>query len=145
MNESTKKKIQKVFWVTVIIVCTVICILLVPQMEPFKIAQDKEKPVIVGVKEHVTVEVPGPEFGVDYDLEDIEVAVLAGVTAEDNLDKGSRAPRIHVYGYDDMGNELTEFPPGTYRIVYRCNDRNKNEAEPVEALMTITAAGWPGL
>ena len=140
-NKSDGKTLQKAIWIGIMLVCVVIIIKLIPHMEPFKIAQDHEPPVITGVKDEVTLVVEGPEYDKDYDLDDIEAAVLAGVTAEDNMDKGKQAPRIRVRGYDDQGNEMTEYPPGTYRIVYSCEDRNHNQAARVESVLTIRVRG----
>lgn len=135
MNEKTKHILQKVIWIGVIAVCTVIVILLIPHMEPFQIAKDHEAPEITGVKDRVVVYE-------DYTEDEMDEAIKDGVETIDNMDKGRQAPKLSIRVFDEVGTELEgpTYPAGTYRIVYYCQDRNKNEALPVETVLEVRPA-----
>ena len=131
VNEKTKKTVQKVVWTVVIIACIVIVLLMIPHMEPMKISKDNEAPVIEGVKETVIIYE-------DDDEKAAKATILDGVEAVDNLDTGSQAPNIFYTVYDEKGADVSfPYPVGSYRIIYGCQDRNKNQAERIETKLVV--------
>lgn len=92
-----------------------------------------EPPVIQGVREQLTV----------YEDEDIHSAVLEGVTAVGGEDRKGQTFPVLVSIYDEAGEkEALEFRPGTYRLVYRCEQGE--QAQPVESVLIVQPADTEG-
>lgn len=78
-----------------------------------------EPPVIYGVREQIVL----------YVDDDIQAALNEGVYAADR--DGNTFP-VEVSLYDEAGDKVSEYRPGTYRLVYRC--KSAQEAESVLVL-----------
>ena len=79
-----------------------------------------EPPVIQGVQAQVVV----------IEDEDIPAALLQGVSAVGGPDRPEAVFPVTVTAYDQSGREAGSFSPGTYRLVYRCEEGG-TEAESV--------------
>lgn len=88
-----------------------------------------DPPVIQGVKEEIAV----------YMDDDIQAILLEGVTAVGGEDRPDQVfpVRVEIYSREE---EVTRLQPGTYRLVYRCDDEKEKDALPVESTLTVYPA-----
>ena len=78
-----------------------------------------EPPVIYGVQGSIAL----------YMDDDIKAALSSGVYAADR--DGNKFP-VEVSLYDQSGNKMSEYRPGTYRLVYSCKS-----AEEIESVLVL--------
>lgn len=85
-----------------------------------------EPPVIQGVKEEIVV----------YMDDDIQAALMEDVIAVGGEDRPDQTfpVRVQIYSQEE---EVTQIQPGTYRLVYRCDDEKEKAALPVESVLTV--------
>ena len=93
-----------------------------------------EPPVIRGVQESFEL----------FEDDDIPAALMAGVTATGAEDRPDETFPVFVSAFAGSGEEVGEFLPGTYRVVYTCGDGAGQEAEPVESVLTVKPADREG-
>lgn len=84
----------------------------------FCLPKDRYEPAVIqGVKEQLTV----------FLDEDIRTILLDGVTAVGGEDRPGQTFPVEVYLYDEAGAQVDEYRPGTYRLVYRCEEGGEAE------------------
>lgn len=112
-----------------VLLCVVISLLVMCVRQAFP-AQRYEPPVISGVKEQLVV----------YADENVEAALLDGVTAQGGADREGQTFQVLVTVYDEHGSQTSDYLPGTYRLVYSCVDRGSDGVQPVESELIIRPA-----
>lgn len=100
----------------------------------FTFINRQDPPVIQGVREQIEV----------YEDEDLQAALLEGVTAVGGEDRPDAVFPVSVTIYQESGQETQECPPGAYRLVYSCKDGSGQQAEPVESVLIVLAADTEG-
>lgn len=113
-------------WPIVIGVAAVLCAAIAAFLLLSGIWNRFEPPVIHGVQAEVVV----------FEDDDIQTALLAGVTAVGGEDRPSETFPVTVTAYQDSGEAVQEFRPGTYRLEYT----SEEGAQPVEATLVVRPA-----
>ena len=86
----------------------------------------RDPPVIRGVQPEVQV----------YEDEDIQTALLEGVTAEGGEDRPGETFPVTATAYQTSGEAVQTFLPGTYRLEYT----SEEGAQPVESVLVVLPA-----
>lgn len=102
-----------------IALCLAVAVLLAVVFTAFSLSRKRyAPPVIQGVKAQIAV----------YMDDDIQAALMDGVTAVGGEDRPGKTFPVQVHLYDGAGNEVLEYQPGTYRLVYRSEDGSEAES-----------------
>lgn len=104
----------------------VLCIAVVAFLFLSGILRRYDPPIIQGVQEQVSV----------YEDDDIQTALLEGVTAVGGEDRPDATFPVTVTAYQESGEAVQEFLPGTYRLEYT----SEEGAQPVEATLVVQPA-----
>ena len=112
-------KIKKDVVIAIIAVVLAALCLLAVFLAFFSGSDRGEPPVIYGVRESIVL----------YMDDDIQAALIGGVYAADR--EGNTFP-VEATLYDQSGKKVTEYQPGTYRLVYHCKS-----AQEVESLLVL--------
>lgn len=129
--EPKGERIAWALWRTaVILLCAAAAVL----SEFFPLKKRYDPPVIHGVQDSIAL----------FADDDIPAALPAGVTATGAEDRPDEIFPVIVTAFAASGETVLEYPPGTYRLVYTCDDGAGRQAEPVESVLTVLPADTQG-
>ena len=130
----TEPKKERIVWSVWSAAILVLCAAVAGVSNFFPLEKHFDPPVIQGVQESF-------EF---FEDDAFLAALMEGVTGTGAEDRPDETFPVFLSAFTGSGEEVLEYLPGTYRLVYTCDDGAGWEAEPVESVLTVKPADREG-